>query len=275
MQQDETRMFSSFIPVSDLPPYAQDNEQGLIDFVFTLLPLAAQLAVVPISHFRVGAAAIDGEGNIFLGANQEFAGAVLAQTIHAEQSAVAHAWSKGAKQIKHIVVDTPPCGHCRQFLNEMLGAQIMQVHLPNRKAAYLHDFLPEHFGPVDLGLTERLFSAPVFSLQAEGHSELEKFALHWACHAYAPYSGMIAGIAVQDKFGGVHGGAYLENAAFNPSLPPLQMALNSLHLQGLSVADIIAGCLVCVPNSGHDVHTRALWESITIAPLTIIMAEKK
>lgn len=260
---------------ADLPVVARENETALIQFAFSLLPQAAALAVVPVSNFRVGAAAIDAQGNIFLGANQEFQQVVLAQTIHAEQSAVANAWAYGAAQIKHIVVDTPPCGHCRQFLNELDGAATLRVHLPNCEPQYLRDYLPENFGPADLQIEQGLFAASSTVLCANVHTKLEQEALQWAMRSYAPYSGALAGFCLEDCFGGLHGGAYLENAAFNPSLPPLQMAINSLHLQGLSVREITQGCLVCAQDSGHIAHTQALWQALGAKPLSILAFEEQ
>ncbi|MBP5211685.1 MAG: hypothetical protein J6Z30_02390, partial [Pyramidobacter sp.] len=51
------------------------------------LPRAAELVNVPISNFRVGAAALGASGRVWLGANQEFAGLPLNFTVHAEQAA--------------------------------------------------------------------------------------------------------------------------------------------------------------------------------------------
>ena len=48
-------------------------------------------------------------------------------------------------------------------------------------------------------------------------------ALKQAKLSYAPYSGCPAGLAIVTEDGHVYGGAYLESAAYNPSLPPLQV----------------------------------------------------
>jgi len=44
----------------------------------------------------------------------------------------------------------------------------------------------------------------------------------------APYTKAHSGVAIRLADGSVHSGAYIENAAFNPSLPPLQAALISV-----------------------------------------------
>ncbi|MEG3387511.1 hypothetical protein V5H41_28630, partial [Salmonella enterica] len=48
-----------------------------------------------------------------------------------------------------------------------------------------------------------------------------------------PYSHSPSGVALECKDGRIFTGSYAENAAFNPTLPPLQGALNLLSLNGL------------------------------------------
>jgi cytidine deaminase len=52
--------------------------------------------------------------------------------------------------------------------------------------------------------------------------------------AYAPYTRCPAGAAVCDMHGGIHRGAYIESAAFNPGLPPLQAAVAAAVRSGLA-----------------------------------------
>ena len=94
---------------------------GLDDdaLAFALLPLAAACSLTPISHFHVGAIARGQSGNLYFGANMEFSGAPLQQTVHAEQCAVTHAWLRGEPALASVTVNYTPCGHCRQFMNEL------------------------------------------------------------------------------------------------------------------------------------------------------------
>ena len=107
-----------------------------------LLPLAASYAVVPISNFYVGAIVRGTSGRLYFGANMEFENASMACTIHAEQSAISHAWIKGEVGIKDVTINYSPCGHCRQFMNELTSARIVprsclptSVTLPSMVAA--------------------------------------------------------------------------------------------------------------------------------------------
>ncbi|MBO5493516.1 MAG: hypothetical protein J5974_09330, partial [Pyramidobacter sp.] len=63
------------------------------------LARAAELACVPVSGFRVGAAALGASGRVWLGANLEFAGLPLNFTVHAEQAAVLNARSHGETKL--------------------------------------------------------------------------------------------------------------------------------------------------------------------------------
>lgn len=57
------------------------------------LPLPARAP--DLSHFNVGAIARGVSGRWYFGGNMEFLGATMQQTVHAEQSAISHAWLRG------------------------------------------------------------------------------------------------------------------------------------------------------------------------------------
>ncbi|MGL5504743.1 MAG: cytidine deaminase, partial [Aeromonas veronii] len=130
-----------------------------------LLPLAAACSVAPISKFYVGAIACGLSGTWYFGANMEFAGQGLFHSVHAEQSAISNAWLGGETGISEITVNYTPCGHCRQFMNELSTAKILKVSLPDDLSA-LQSFLPHSFGPADLDITDALMSP-------QDHAELE------------------------------------------------------------------------------------------------------
>src|SRR5215216_5933503 len=64
-----------------------------------LLPAAAQFARPPVSNFKVGCVSRGLSGNLFLGANVEFAGEALSFTVHAEQSSISNAWMNGEEGV--------------------------------------------------------------------------------------------------------------------------------------------------------------------------------
>lgn len=262
---------SVYYSAQEVREMAKRFDGDMIALALSLLPEAAKQAVVPISDFYVGAIAIDDEGNFYLGANQEDSMASMAQTVHAEQSALSHAWSRGAKRIAHMVVNYTPCGHCRQFMNELRGVEDLQIHLPHSRNNPLHQYLPDSFGPKDLNMAERLLDAQHHDLHLISPSDepLVQSALQAARESYAPYSKAYAGLVLETKDGKRFVGRYAENAAYNPSLPPLQSALNVLRLSGYREQDVVAGALVCTKHGGHDWHAKALWEVAFDAPLSI------
>ncbi|KQN63741.1 MULTISPECIES: cytidine deaminase [unclassified Erwinia] len=217
---------------------------GLDDsqLAFALLPLAAACAVAPLSNFMVGAIARGVSGTLWFGANLEFAGATMQQTVHAEQSAVTHAWLRGERGLAAITVNYTPCGHCRQFMNELNSGSDLIVELPGRAAATLGHYLPDSFGPRDLEIATLLMDEVDHGVQPRGDA-LEQAALAAANRSHAPYSGAWSGVALETDDGAIFAGRYAENAAFNPSLPPLQGALNLLNLSGRSFDQIRRGVL--------------------------------
>ena len=58
-------------------------------------------------------------------------------------------------------------------------------------------------------------------------------ALTAAIHCYSPYTHNRAGCAIQTINGQTFSGRYVENAAFNPSLSPLQVAFSCLNMSHL------------------------------------------
>lgn len=187
-----------------------------------LVPIARSYAKPPISNYKVGVAVLGSTGAIYLGVNLEFPGFPLNQSVHGEQFALSSARSHGETELVALGGSAAPCGHCRQFLNEM-GSDI-RILIPDHEGA-LTTFLPDAFGPADLGLTGGLLDR---SAHVVAESSLAKRAIQAAEDSYAPYTGAKSGVAILTKDGSVFIGSYLENAAFNPSLSPLHAALISL-----------------------------------------------
>ncbi|WP_075181236.1 cytidine deaminase [Pantoea sp. 1.19] len=202
-----------------------------------LLPLAAACARASVSHFNVGAIARGERGDIYFGANMEFAGSTMQQTVHAEQSAISHAWMQGETRLRAITVNYTPCGHCRQFMNELNSGTALMIHLPGRQPDTLAAYLPAAFGPRDLAIDTLLLDPQDQQFTAQGDA-LTRAAIQAASLSHAPYSGAHSGVALESQSGRIYSGRYAENAAFNPSLPPLQVALNLLNLAGESCDQI-------------------------------------
>lgn len=204
---------------------------------FALLPLAAACACTPLSNFNVGAIARGVSGTWYFGANMEFLGATMQQTVHAEQSAISHAWLRGEKGLAAITVNYTPCGHCRQFMNELNSGLDLRIHLPGREPHTLRDYLPDAFGPKDLDIKTLLMDEQDHGFAPQGDA-LTQAAIAAASRSHMPYSQSPSGVALECKDGRIFSGSYGENAAFNPTIPPLQGALIMLNLNGYGYADI-------------------------------------
>ena len=185
---------------------------------FALLPLAAACACTPLSNFNVGAIARGVSGTWYFGANMEFLGATMQQTVHAEQSAISHAWLRGEKGLAAITVNYTPCGHCRQFMNELNSGLDLRIHLPGREPHTLRDYLPDAFGPKDLDIRTLLMDEQDHGFAPQGDA-LTQAAIAAASRSHMPYSQSPSGVALECKDGRIFSGSYGENAAVYPKLP--------------------------------------------------------
>jgi cytidine deaminase len=220
-------------------------EVSLEELMIRLLPLAKVFSVVPISNFHVGAVAlagenaVDGKMSLYLGANMEFEHLALNMSIHAEQAVVMNAWHQGAGLVKSMATSETPCGHCRQFLKELNGSTDLRLLKPaggenEHHSSRLAETLPGAFSPTELGNNSSFMAAPqtIRKLGPVHPSDdpVIQAALLAAETAYAPYTGNLAGCALQTPQGAVVSGGYVECVAYNPSISPLHSALLRLNL---------------------------------------------
>lgn len=240
------------VPAADAERAAAREGVDVPGLMTLLLPSAAAFARPPVSNFKVGCVSRGLSGNLYFGTNLEFAGEALSFTVHAEQSSVANAWMNGEEGIDLIAVTAAPCGYCRQFLNELTTADRLTIAIPNTTQT-LRELLPSAFGPRDLGIDGGLMQREEHALEVSASDPLTVAALAAARRSYAPYSKSYAGVAVRTSDGTLASGAYAENAAFNPSMSPLEVALSQLNLAGGAFDTIEDAVLVHV----DDLHTNA------------------
>ena len=112
---------------------------------------ALENAYAPYSNFRVGAALRTSDGRIVIGCNMENSAYGLA--ICAETLAVASAVSQGLTEFDEVAIatedtePTPPCGACRQVLNEFAPNIRVSSYTRDGKEAQwtLDELLPHAF----------------------------------------------------------------------------------------------------------------------------------
>jgi cytidine deaminase len=233
-----------------------------------LLPIARTYATAPISNFLVGGIALGRSGALYPGANFEVPRNGLNQSIHAEQSAIANAFGHGDTGITAIAVTAAPCGHCRQFINEIAGGAEIRILTLDDEPRTLQSLLPASFGPKDLDQQEAMFTSATRPLRiaTEGSDPLSQRALEAAERSYAPYSKSPSGCAIEMTSGLIVSGSYLENAAFNPSLAPLQSALVSMVMHQEQPADIKRVVLVEVSGGSISHHAESRMVLAALAP---------
>ena len=252
------------IPAEHAAALAEGSGTGAA--MLDLIGLAAEWARPEISGYKVGAVGEGTSGALYLGANIEFAGAALGQTVHAEQAVVANAAAHGETGLVRLAVSAPPCGHCRQFLYELASASRLEILLDGRPPAGIADFLPGAFGPADLGVEGGMLDPAAHALAGEDADPLAQAAAAAANRSYAPYSKAYGGGAIRTGDGRIFSAPYLENAAFNPSLPPLQAAFVQAVLGGCGAADLASVAIAQGERSQVDHHRAAAALLGLIAP---------
>jgi cytidine deaminase len=235
--------------------------------MLALLPQAQALARPVISGFRVGAIGREREtGALILGANVEFDGAPAADTIHAEQFLFSRAHHRGAS-LDLVAVSARPCGHCRQFMAEFAGRERLTILDPGGDRLTLAEMLPWSFTPADLGeagVTPGSGRARHVADDGVVPADLRAALGAAGGRAYAPYSRSPSAVVLQLDDGAIVGGAAIENAAYNPGLPPLQAALINLIAAGRDYPAIRRGVIGSEPGGAvdHAASTRRLLGSL-------------
>jgi cytidine deaminase len=246
------------IPAEAVDGLMRQSGLAVVESVMlALLPHAQALARPEISAFRVGAVGrVRQTGALILGANVEFHGATAPETIHAEQFLFSRAYHRGAT-LDLIAVSDRPCGHCRQFMTEFEGREVLTILDPGGDRLRLAEMLPWNFSPVDLGEVgaSPLSGRPrLVDREQSGSLEPPVLAALTAAggRAYTPYSGAAAAIALRLADGVIVTGSAIENAVYNPGLAPLQAALINLIAAGRAYSDIAEAVLGAEPNAAFD-----------------------
>ncbi|MBY0197481.1 cytidine deaminase [Priestia megaterium] len=129
------------------------DKTGLIDEA----KKAREMAYVPYSKFKVGAALLTKDGKVYRGCNIENAAYSMCNC--AERTALFKAYSEGDKEYAALAVvadtDRPvsPCGACRQVISELCPKE-MKIILTNLKndiqELTVEELLPGAFSSEDL-----------------------------------------------------------------------------------------------------------------------------
>lgn len=229
----------------------------------TLVKSAQKLARPPTSNYHVAAVGLSSDGRIFIGVNLEFPGVPLHHSVHAEQFLVTNHAFHNSPRLVYIAVSSAPCGHCRQFLQELRQAGDIQILITSettqKDVIYkpLLSLLPNPFGPCDLLDQETplilenhknglclVQNKSLSNGVGQDCEKLKSLALEAANDSHAPYSHCPSGVALMDVNGKFYKGCYMESAAYNPSFGPVQAALVAFVASGGGEYDEIVGAVV-------------------------------
>lgn len=241
--QDELRELlatGSVIPSKRVADWLKHLNIEIGNLMIKLLPVAASYARVRISGFQVGAVSLGmPPGSLYLGANMEFPGQALSFCVHGEQSAANNAWLHGQTGLQALAVGAAPCGYCRQFLYELSTATkgfsiLLKANKDPHDYSYtshlLTYYLPDAFGPHDLHIKGGLMDPEDHGLTISSGDPLAQAALAAANASYSPYTKDYCGVALKGPNGKIYAGRYAENAAYNPSMSPLESALAWMNM---------------------------------------------
>lgn len=119
---------------------------------------ARENAYCPYSNFKVGAAVLFEDGEIYTGCNIE--NASYGGTMCAERTAIFNAVSKGNKTLKAIALIgdvnsyTYPCGMCRQVISEFAEDENIKIYIVKNEEDYIvktfGELMPGSFTRKDL-----------------------------------------------------------------------------------------------------------------------------
>ena len=140
----------------------QNLDKTMIDKLIGTAIEQLKFSYTPYSNFKVGAALLAKNGQVYTGCNIENAG--YTATNCAERTAFFKAVSEGVKEFQAICIVggkdgvlteyAPPCGVCRQVMMEFCDPETFQIILATSKEQYdvftLKEMLPLGFGQDNL-----------------------------------------------------------------------------------------------------------------------------
>lgn len=137
-------------------------EQVMVEKLIDTAIEQLKFSYTPYSNFKVGAALLAKNGEIFTGCNIE--NVSYTPTNCAERTAFFKAVSEGVREFRAICIVggkdgklteyTAPCGVCRQVMMEFCDPKTFQIILAVDKERYeiytLEELMPLGFGPLNL-----------------------------------------------------------------------------------------------------------------------------
>jgi len=134
--------------------FSQSLAKGDLEKLLEQAIEAREFSYSPYSNYKVGAALLTREGQVYKGCNIESAS--FTPSVCAERTAIFKAVSEGYRDFVAIAVATSnggsPCGVCRQMMREFAPnlTVIVGDTAGNYQILTLPELLPHSFGPENL-----------------------------------------------------------------------------------------------------------------------------
>jgi len=227
------------------------TKMNVREMMGALLDVAAAMGRMPGEGNHIGAVLEAESGAIYLGSPFAWQGTGLKFSMHGVQAAVLNAWHQGESRLRSLMVETPPCACCRQFLRETWNWNNIKIYQAGdgsesgKTGAFTE--IPFAMNGLKLeGIKSRLMGEPQrgITLGKFETNELINLAAEAASYAYAPYSKNFAGVALKTKRGTVHLGRYAECSSSIVGVLAIESALISVVASGGSLSDVAEVILV-------------------------------
>jgi len=215
------------------------------EIMVLLLDVASAMARVTGAGDHIGAVVEGDSGCLFVGSPITWKEEGVKFASHGVKTAIMNAWHQGEKRIHRIMVETPPCACCRQFLRELPNwDSIKLLHaLDGPKSLQKGSISDLQFSAAGLrleGIKVRLMDEVPrqLALAKSEANELINLAADAASLAYAPYSQNNAGIALRTKQGVIYQGRYVEAKVSIVGSLAIESALLNLLMSGDSIGNV-------------------------------------
>lgn len=215
------------------------------EIMVLLLGVASAMAHMDGNGNHIGAVVEAESGNLYVGSPYSWTGTGVKFSAHGVQSAVLNAWHQGEKKLVNLMVETPPCACCRQFLRELHNWNTLTIlHASDGPKSLQSASITEiPLSPVGLrveGVKELLMEEPPrkLALSKSDANELINFAAAAASRAYAPYSGNSAGVAIKTKRGVIYQGRYVESKMSIAGLLAVETGILNVIMSGEQIENI-------------------------------------
>ncbi|KAF2304728.1 hypothetical protein GH714_037731 [Hevea brasiliensis] len=164
---------------------AKESGLAVLQLLPSLVKEARSLACTPISNYHVGVVGLGSSGRIFFGANIEFPGLPLHHTIHAEQFLITNLTLNAERGLNYMAVSAAPVATAVSFSKKFATPPISRS-----SSQTIVRIVIAVVWLIIMGTRRNSSPCPTFY-----------------------------------RTGKVHRGSYMESAAYNPSLGPVQAAL--------------------------------------------------